>query len=88
MKNKTLILNYHSDGGHGWIKVAKDLFNKTNRTMKDISCYSYQDDDNYYLEEDCDATNYLNNLKEQNITFYLTEICDGDYSEIRNYNHC
>ena len=88
MENKDIILDHHSDGGHGWIKVTKDLFNRTNRTMKHISCYSYQDDENYYLEEDCDATSYLNNLKDQDIKCYLTSIDDGDYSFIRNLDSC
>jgi hypothetical protein len=33
----------------------------------------------YYLEEDVDATNYIQNLKEL-IWFNISEIDDGEYS--------
>ena len=81
---KHLIFDFHQDGGHAWLKVSKDLHNKTNLTAKHISCFSYQDNNNYYLEEDCDATMYLNNLKEQGIKYSLIIVDDGDYSPIRN----
>ena len=52
--------------------------------MRHISCYSYEDDTNYYLEEDVDATNYIQNLKELNFKFNISEIDDGKYSSIRD----
>lgn len=82
MKDLTFI--FHEDGAHGWLKVPKDLYNRTNLTVKHISCYSYHDNDNYYLEEDCDATMYLKNLDHQNIKHSLNIVYDGDYSFIRN----
>ena len=84
LKEKPLELTLISDGGHAWLKVSKNLFNKTNRKMRHISCYSYEDDKNYYLEEDVDATNYIQNLKELNFRFNISEIDDGEYSSIRN----
>ena len=81
---KHLIFDFHQDGGHAWLKVSKDLFNRTNLTVKHISLFSYHDNNNYYLEEDCDATMYLNNLKEQGIKYSFINIDDGDYSRIRN----
>ena len=45
---------YHTDPGHGWIEVPKDLATALG-FVKDISSYSYHDQDNYYLEEDGDA---------------------------------
>ena len=79
-----LILYMHQDGGHAWLKVSKDTFNRTNLTMRSISCFSYHDNKNYYLEEDVDATLYLNNLKDQNINYSFIEVDDGDYSLIRH----
>ena len=38
----------------------------------------------HYLEEDVDATLYLNNLKDQNINFSFIYVDDGDYSPIRH----
>ena len=81
---KHLIFDFHQDGGHAWLKVSKDLFNKTNASIEHISRFSYEDNNNYYLEEDCDATMYLNNLKHQNIKYSFITINDGDYSLIRN----
>ena len=80
---KHLIFDFHQDGGHAWLKVSKKLFNKTNASIEHISRFSYEDNNNYYLEEDCDATMYLNNLKEQNIKYSFINIDDGDYSAIR-----
>ena len=79
-----LILYFYQDGGPAWLKVSKDTFNRTNLTIRSISCFSYHDNKNYYLEEDVDATLYLNNLKDQKINYSFIEVDDGDYSPIRN----
>ena len=79
-----LIFYLHQDGGHAWLKVSKDTFNRTNLTMRSISCFSYHDNKNYYLEADVDATLYLNNLKDQNMQYSFIYVDDGDYSRIRN----
>ena len=79
-----LIFYFQQYVGHAWLKVSKDTFNRTNLTMRSISCFSYHDNKNYYLEEDVDATLYLNNLKDQKINYSFIEVDDGDYSPIRN----
>ena len=84
MSDGKIELAFISDSGHAWLKVSKDLFNRTNRKIRHISCYSYEDDKNYYLEEDVDATNYIQNLKELNFRFNISEIDDGEYSSIRD----
>ena len=51
-------LNFVSDAGHGWLEVPlADLF----RTgiYKDVSGYSYFSETHAYLEEDCDASLYM-----------------------------
>lgn len=48
-----LSLNFHTDPGHGWLEVPKKLVPPELKAK--ISIYSYQDDNNFYLEEDCDA---------------------------------
>ena len=50
LKMQDLILYFHQDGGHAWVKVSKDTFNRTNLTMRHISTFSYHDNKNYYLE--------------------------------------
>ena len=44
------------DPAHAWLKVPKDLFEAYDITA---STYSYQDDSYVYLEEDCDATLFI-----------------------------
>jgi len=87
MKNQLIqdaYLTMHEDGGHAWLKVSMEFFNRTNRTMRSISRYSYEDKTNYYLEEDVDATLYLQNLKDQDIKINIHYLDDGDYSPIRD----
>ena len=45
-----------SDPGHGWLRVSKEEV----KPIKDkISSYSYMDRNYVYLEEDCDAGEFL-----------------------------
>ena len=44
------------DPAHAWLKVPKELFEAYDITA---STYSYQDDSYVYLEEDCDATLFI-----------------------------
>jgi len=46
---------FHTDAGHGWIEVPYVELIRLGINNK-ISKYSYVDDLNCYLEEDCDAT--------------------------------
>lgn len=56
-----LCLTFHTDPGHGWLEVPKSMVPPELKGK--ISRYSYQDDNNYYLEEDCDAAPVLDFLK-------------------------
>ena len=85
-----LQLNFHSDTGHGWLKVTTHqlaelgIYNQVSRYSYINVAYS-NDDESYdvYLEEDCDAPLFLNALKEQGIEFTINYIDDGDHSFIR-----
>lgn len=46
-----------SDPGHAWLKVPKALYSAY---KVHASPFSYQDTDSVYLEEDCDATLFIN----------------------------
>lgn len=48
-----LSLNFHTDPGHGWLEVPKELIPPEMKAA--ISVYSYQSDNAFFLEEDCDA---------------------------------
>ena len=68
----TLLLNFHTDAGHGWIEVPKLIVRGTGKSNQISSC-SYQDNKNVYLEEDDDAPLILNELK-KTFTIKLNEI--------------
>jgi len=77
-------LIFYSDPSHGWIKVSFDLLNKFNLIDK-ISKYSYVSLNNHeaYLEEDCDASLFIESLKSNNITYNIKENLTDDRSFIR-----
>jgi alcohol dehydrogenase YqhD (iron-dependent ADH family) len=77
------VFNFIHDAGHGWIKVDKNFFNSLNILNK-ISSYSYQDEDNYFLEEDCDAYVFVEALKNKNINFSFNERIFNGYCFVRN----
>jgi len=56
MKKK---FNFYSDPGHGWLKVSKKLIQQLG-IEDQITTYSYMRNDFVYLEEDCDASTFIN----------------------------
>ena len=75
---------YHTDAGHGWLHVKRSDLIALGIADK-ISGYSYQYLDDVYLEEDCDASLYLQALKTHSIQPLITEVNDGDTSRIRSF---
>ena len=49
-------LKFYSDPGHGWLAVKKEDVELLNL---EISPFSYQKGKTVYLEEDCDASKFL-----------------------------
>ncbi len=47
---------FHTDSGHGWLEVPKQ---EVSSLGVKPSHYSYQDAANFYLEEDCDLTAFM-----------------------------
>jgi len=58
----TLTLRFHSDAGHGWLEVPK---HEVQSLGIKPSRYSYQNNGNFYLEEDCDAMNFIQAYKKK-----------------------
>lgn len=52
---------FHSDAGHGWLAVDREELVEL-RIADQISSYSYQRGSTVYLEEDCDASTFINAL--------------------------
>ena len=64
MKNVTV--KYYTDPSHGWIAVKRKLLQRLNLLEK-ISSYSYTKGKTVYLEEDRDATLFLETAKKHSI---------------------
>ena len=79
-----MILNFYTDSGHGWLEVYQEELTIMG-ISNDISHYSYTKADKAYLEEDRDASIYLNELKSLGIPYSFNEIFH-EQSPIRNYS--
>ena len=55
-------LTFYTDPGHGWLEVSRADLGALG-IAGNVSNYSYQNRDRVYLEEDCDATLYLEAAK-------------------------
>lgn len=85
MIKKYRFYKFYSDGRHGWVAVKRSELVELNILDK-ISGFSYQKGKTIYLEEDCDATIFINALKEKDITYTFNESYRHS-SPIRNYEH-
>jgi hypothetical protein len=86
---KTQKLTFHCDRGHGWLEVPREDIDALGLADQ-ISAYSYAMASTHkragmvYLEEDCDASLYLDAAKAAGYTLNIVEkYTDGD-SPIRN----
>lgn len=82
--NKVKQLQFHYDAGHAWLKVSHAELAKQ-EVANEISFYSYMTKSHAYLEEDCDASKYMNALTAKSISYSIIEVNDGDDSIIRTY---
>lgn len=74
----------HSDAGHGWLAVKlADL--KMLGIESDISDFSYIKGKTAYLEEDKDATTYINAMKAKGINVVVRHGPPRDRSPIRSF---
>ena len=60
---------FHSDSGHGWLQVGMDEIRML-KLRNVISNYSYKIGNKVYLEEDCDASLFINAM--ENMGYKLT----------------
>ena len=74
-------LKWIIDDGHGWLRVDKLKYIRSNFRA---SPYSYYDDEHVYLEQDCDASLYINEHKV--IDDIPRQIING-LSQIRNLDN-
>ena len=81
--DNTYVLTFHTDPGHGWLEVP---VKEVRESGVPISECSYVKNDMAYLEEDCDATAYIDYLDKQNIAYTIGRDVHVDHSHpIRDY---
>lgn len=85
---KILCFDVYSDPGHAWVKVSKRQMIRFfgNHWRKEFTCCSYERKDHVYLEEDKDASTFVQRLRDQGITPDWRQHHTDRISRIRNYN--
>ena len=85
MTSKTY--TFHSDSAHAWLEVPLGDLCRSG-VADQITNYSYRKGDAVYLEEDCDASRFLQALRHQGIQVNFREAyIGGEHHWIRNLNH-
>lgn len=79
-----LVFKHYSDDSHGWIAVKKKLIDDLNLSKK-ITVFSFQKGKTVYLEEDCDASVFLDELKKRDMNCQIISIHHKNKSPIRGY---
>jgi hypothetical protein len=83
-KGGLMKITYHNDSGHGWYSVKRSKLESMG-VLNKVSGFSYQKGETVYLEENCDAGLFFNNLTSQELD--CIEVIDS-YSQacpVRNY---
>ena len=76
---------FFSDPGHGWLAVKRKELIELNIIHKVSEC-SYERGNTVYLEEDCDASLFIQTLRDKGIEIkYRESISPIDQSPIRRY---
>jgi hypothetical protein len=78
---------FHSDAGHGWLEVRKRELEDLGLADK-VSSYSYVRGDKVYLEEDCDASLFINALDGKGVKpsiIYAAQETESFIRSLRRY---
>ena len=81
---KTRKFDFYADPGHGWLKVGIGTLNKFG-VVDGITSFSYVRGRNVFLEEDSDATRFINAMKEHDIEVKAKYHSSEKRSKIRGY---
>ena len=86
--NKSITFEVHEDPGHGWLKVPREAIDRLKIADK-ISEYSYEQGGKLgwvYLEEDCDASVFVEAMKLTGVNVVPRFIVVNHDSPIRRMN--
>jgi hypothetical protein len=78
------VYTFHTDPGHGWLEVPRSHLRILGIEDR-ISGYSYADDENVYLEEDCDASLFAKYFRDRFGDWPLHRDIYADPSPVRKY---
>jgi hypothetical protein len=82
---KTVQFKFYSDPSHGWMAVKRKMLDELGLKFT-ITRYSYQKGQTVYLEEDCDAGNFIKAIREQRgLEIKIVEKSTNNRSPIRSY---
>jgi hypothetical protein len=76
-------LTFHTDPAHGWLEVNRADLDALDIAHK-ITPYSYEKGSRVYLEEDCDASLFMETAKAAGWIFNITE-AHADPSPVRAF---
>lgn len=76
---------FFSDPGHGWLEVPRTDVQELGIESK-ITAWSYEHNEKIYLEEDCDASLFMETAKQNGWTINIEEKYQEN-TPIRNYQH-
>lgn len=75
-------------GSHGYYSISKKDLIKINYPIENISSYSGMNLTRIFLEEDCDASNFINFCEEKgNIKYKIKNSYNPNHNITHNYNH-
>lgn len=81
---KKITLHSYSDPGHGWLKCKRKLLVDLGIADK-ISRFSYQRNEDVYLEEDCDVSVFMKAMESRGVQVKFKHYSSNKSSRIRNY---
>ena len=82
---KTFSILLYTEPSHGWAKVKRQVLENLGIADK-ISSYSYQYNDNVYLEEDRDFPLLLHRLYDDGVSVSIKTKHTDNRSRIRSYD--
>jgi hypothetical protein len=83
---KEIITTHIDTGGHGYLSVSKKDILLVGMDPAEISGYSGMDFNRVYLEEDSDATLFMNKAEEKGIRVIVKGGYNLSFSNHHNYN--
>lgn len=78
--------DFYMDPGHGWAKVPRKLLSDLGIADK-ISSYSYQRENDVYLEEARDMHTFINAMRGKGVQCFFRDKIAKKSSKIRSYHY-